>query len=251
MSAGAKTSERIAAFFDLDGTLIPKPSLERRFFSELRRSGAVPPANLLRWGVEALRLLPKGLLAVQHGNKRYLTDVCSDLVSRHMESISFFEEGIARVAWHARQGHEIVLVSGTLEALARLAAMALESELEARDIEVRPKVCATRLAEDCGRWTGYLVGEAMYGQAKARAIEEVAKNEQMDLQQCHAYGNSSLDRELLCAVGHAHVVNPGKEMAALANEKDWPIWHWHQEKKVASNANTRLAAGIPHIEGRA
>ena len=251
MSAAAKTRERVAAFFDLDGTLIPEPSLEHRFFTELRRSGAVPFTNYLRWGVEAARLLPKGLLAVQHGNKRYLAGLYSDLVFRHVDSISFFEEGIARVAWHAQQGHEIVLVSGTLEALARLAAMALECELEARGVQVRPRVCATRLAEERGRWTGYLAGDVMYGAAKARAIEELAKEEKLDIRQCHGYGNSLLDRKLLCAVGHGHAVNPEADLAALANEKDWPIWHWHQAKKIDSTGSTDLTPGIQRLEGQA
>jgi HAD superfamily phosphoserine phosphatase-like hydrolase len=251
MSADSKTIGRVAAFFDLDGTLIPEPSLEQRFFRELRRSGAIPFSNYLRWGVHALRLLPRGLLVVQHHNKRYLAGVCSDLVFRHMESISFFEEGIARVAWHARQGHEIVLVSGTLQALARLAATALECELEARGVLVRPRVCATRLAEERGRWTGHVADEGMYGAAKARAIEELAKLGKVDLRQCYAYGNSLLDRQLLCAVGHGHAVNPGKELAALANEKDWPIWHWHQEKKLDSKLNPRFGTGIPQTEEQA
>jgi phosphoserine phosphatase len=250
MNADTKTGERVAAFFDLDGTLIPEPSLEQRFFHELRRNGAIPFSNYLRWGLEALRLLPKGVLAVRNQNKRYLVGVCSDLVFRHMESLSFFEEGIARVAWHARQGHEIVLVSGTLEVLARLAAMALVCELEARGVLVRPRVFATRLAENRGRWTGCLVGEAVYGPAKACAIENFAKESRLELRQCHAYGNNLLDRQLLCAVGHGHAVNPGKGMAALANEKDWPIWHWHQEKKLSSKANTRFGTGIPKIEGQ-
>jgi len=251
MSAGGQTSERAAAFFDLDGTLIPEPSLEQRFFQELRQSGAIPISNYLRWGVEALRLLPKGLQAVQHQNKRYLAGVYSDLVFRHVESISFFEESIARVAWYARQGHEIVLASGTLEPLAHLAAMALECELEARGVQVRLRVRATRLAEEHGRWTGHMAGEAMYGPAKARATKNLAKECKLDLRECHAYGNSLLDRQLLCAVGHGHAVNPGKEMAALANVKDWPIWHWHQEKRLDSKANTRFGKGIPQIEEQA
>ena len=248
MSAEAKTGERVAAFFDLDGTLIPEPSLEQRFFSELRRSGAIPFSNYFRWGVEALRLLPKGVLAVQHHNKRYLAGVCSDLAFRHVESISFFEEGITRVAWHARQGHEIVLVSGTLEPLAGLAAMALECELEARGVLVRPRVYATRLAEERRRWTGYVAGEVMYGPAKARLVENLAEEANLVLRHSHAYGNSLLDRQLLCVVGHGHAVNPGKDFADLANEKDWPIWHWHLEKELDSKPNARLEPGIPQIE---
>jgi phosphoserine phosphatase len=241
----------VMAFFDLDGTLIPEPSLEWRFFSALKGSGAIPLSNILRWGWEALCLLPKGPLAVQHGNKRYLTGLNRDLVFRHTESISFFEAGIARVAWHARQGHQIVLVSGALEELARLAACALECELEARGVQARLRVCATQLAEKRGEWTGYLIGEVMSGPAKAHALEAFARQETVKLRQCHGYGNSLLDRQLLCAVGHGHAVNPGKDLAALANEKDWPIWHWHVEKKLDSGEIARLAVGIQHTVGQA
>jgi phosphoserine phosphatase len=246
--AEANFEGHIAAFFDLDGTLIPEPSLEWQFFRELRRNHRIPFANYFRWGAKALRLLPQGLLAVQHRNKRYLTGVCCDLVFRHMETIAFFEEGIARVMWHARQGHEIVLVSGTLEALAQLAAAALECELEVRGVMIRPRVCATRVTEVGRRWTGYLEGDALYGAAKARAIEDLAHKEPFDLRRCHVYGNSLLDRHMLRAVGHAHAVNPGKELAALANEKDWPIWRWHQEKQIVSRGSTDLAKEIHHLE---
>ena len=251
MSETLQTNKRVAAIFDLDGTLLPEPSLESRFFAQLRRNGRIPLFNYFRWAREACRLLPQGLLAVQHGNKRYLTNVCTSLAFRYLESISFFEEGIARVAWHAQQKHEIVLITGTLEPLARLAAMALECELEARGINVQPWVCATQLAEYRGRWTGRLVGEAVHGPAKVRTLETLARHEQFDLRQSHAYGNSWLDHCLLCSVGHAHAVNPGKSLAALANEKDWPIWHWYLEKKIAAKDQRQSNPEILHIEGRA
>ena len=38
MSGVSREGKRIAAIFDLDGTLLPEPSLERRLFRELRRS---------------------------------------------------------------------------------------------------------------------------------------------------------------------------------------------------------------------
>ena len=251
MTAESKAAEKVAAFFDLDGTLIPEPSLERRFFAQLRYGHRIPLANYLLWIAEAVRLLPKGLLAAQYGNKRYLTGVPRDLVFRHIGSIVFFEEGIARVAWHARQGHEIVIVSGTLDLLAELAATALGCELEVRGISIRPHVCATRLQQNRGRWTGHIKGEALYGAAKARSVEAIAGQEWIDLRQSHAYGNSLLDRHMLMAVGHGHAVNPGKDLAAVANERDWPIWHWHLEKQVASTQNSYLPKEIHHIEGSA
>lgn len=251
MSADLQTTGRIAAIFDLDGTLLPEPSLERRFFAELRRNAAVPVSNYLRWSAHIVGLLPQGLLAVQHANKRYLTGLPTTLVFRHVESISFFAEGLARLAWHAQQKHEIVLLTGTLEPLARQAAMALECELEVRGLRIQPWICATQLAEKRGCWTGHLTGEAICGPAKARAIENLAHDAKFDLRECHAYANSLLDRQLLCAVGHAHAVNPGKALAALANEKNWPIWHWRLEKRLASRKNALFTEKIPHIEGRA
>lgn len=253
MNAAAQlplTGGRIAAIFDLDGTLLPEPSLESRFFSQLRRNDAIPVANYFRWVVESARLLPHGLFAVQHGNKRYLAGISTALAFRCLESISFFEEGIARIAWHAQQKHEIVLVSGALEPLARLAATALECELEARDIRMQPWIRATQLAEKHGRWTGYLAGEALFGRAKACALETLARSANFDLRQSHAYGNCVLDGHLLCAVGHAHAVNPGKAFAALANEKNWPIWHWHLEKRITSSQRAHFSSEIHHIEGR-
>lgn len=239
---------RVAAFFDLDGTLIPEPSLEWRFFAELRCNHEMPLVNYFWWGEEALRLLPKGPLAVWYGNRRYLKGIYRDVVFRYMEPISFFEEGIARVLWHVRQGHEIVLVSGTLEPLAELAASALECELESRGVQVAPQVCATVLDESRGRWTGDIVGEALYGTAKTRAVEELARREGFDLRECHAYGNSLLDCNFLCVVGHGHAVNAGKGLAAIANEKNWPIWHWHLAKPPISQDDACFAKEIHHNE---
>jgi len=251
MNADSRSGQRVTAFFDLDGTLLPEPSLERRFFSSLRRAGVIPLTNYLLWGAEAVRLLPYGLIAVQQQNKRYLTGICCDLAFRYLDSISFFDEGVARVAWHVQQGHEIALVSGTLEPLARLAATALECELEAHGLRVRSYVIATLLAQMDGRWTGYIASNAKFGPTKARAAEKFAATRKSDLRECYAYGNSLLDEQLLRAVGNAHVVNPNKELAALANEKEWPIWHWLQEKQVAPRKGARFASGIQQVEGQA
>jgi phosphoserine phosphatase len=237
----AQSAARIAAIFDLDGTLLPEPSLERRFFRGLRYSRKIPFINYLRWSIQTLRLLPQGLVAVEHANKRYLASVSTTLLYRHFDSIAFFEEGLARVAWHAQQKHEIVLLSGTLEPLARLAATALECELEARGLRIQPWVCATQLAEKHGRWTGHLQGEPVTGPAKARALQTLAQHARLNLRESHAYANSPLDRHVLRAVGHAHAVNPGKALAALANEQNWPIWHWHIEKPIPRTDSHRAA----------
>jgi hypothetical protein len=52
-------SGRVAAFFDLDGTLVALPSLERRFFRMLRYRRAIAAKNYWRWLAEAVRLAPR------------------------------------------------------------------------------------------------------------------------------------------------------------------------------------------------
>lgn len=150
----ANESSPVAAFFDIDGTLVPEPSLEKRLFTGLRRAGAIPAWNYCRWACEAMRLLPRGITALRCANKRYLQGIGADKVFELMGTISFYEEAVERVAWHTRQGHPIVLVSGTLEVLAQIAATELECELQARGVQTSVLIRATRLVEVRGSWTG-------------------------------------------------------------------------------------------------
>jgi phosphoserine phosphatase len=74
-----------AAFFDIDGTLLAEPSLERRFFWELRRRGKIPVRNYFAWLAETLRLglrSPRDLRAIVQTNKSYLRGVHAEILPR-------------------------------------------------------------------------------------------------------------------------------------------------------------------------
>ena len=71
----------------------------------------------------------------------------------------------------------------------------------------------------------------MYGEEKVHAVKRIAQERGIELRGSHAYGNALLDRPMLAAVGHAHVVNPGRDLAAVANQCDWGIWHWYVERR--------------------
>lgn len=248
----------VAAFFDLDGTLVALPSLERRFFRILRYRREIPAKNCFLWLKEAIRLIPRGIGAILQSNKMYLQgvqildecgrrdeDVCSWHKDGHQAKGQasapprfhprlpvppFFAEAIEKVAWHAGQGHEIVFLSGTLEPLAQDVARALEAELAARGITVKIRVVATRLEERDGKWTGRILGEAMFGEAKARAAKRLAGELQLDLERCYAYGDSLNDSWLLAMVGKLAVVNASKEFASLALSRGWPVLHWQRKE---------------------
>jgi len=250
-------ARNIAAFFDLDGTLVGLPSLERRFFRMLKYRRALPARNYCLWLREAMRLVPSGINAILQANKMYLRGVQSfDELGEGDGNVSawhkdghqargqasapprrnprllvpnFIAQAIERVAWHAKRGHVVVLVSGTLEPLARGAARAMEAELAVRGITVPIRVIATRLEEMDGRWTGRVLDEAMFGEAKARAVKRMAKEMQLDLGRCYAYGDSLNDRWLMEAVGRPAAVNPSKDLAAIARARGWPVLDWERK----------------------
>lgn len=244
-------SARVAAFFDLDGTLLPLPSLEQRFFRVLRYRREIPLKNYFLWLREALKLLPSGIDAVAHANKMYLQGVpgldesgaekdsgsCAHKSGHQDEGQAslppnnnprwlvprFFEEGLERVVWHAKQGHAIVIVSGTLAPLAGAAARALEIKLMTRGIATEIRVLATKLEESDGVWTGHILGEAMFGEAKARAAVALAEEIGLDLRRSWAYGDSAQDRWMLAAVGNPAIVNPTPKLVRISREQGWPI----------------------------
>jgi phosphoserine phosphatase len=123
-----------------------------------------------------------------------------------------------------------VLVSGTLEPLASAAALALVLRLAVNGITSSIGVCATRLEEVDGMWTGRVVGEAMFGKAKARVLEKLAEETRLDLSQCYAYGDRANDQWLLAAVGKPAAVNPSRKLERIAREQGWPVLHWEEGK---------------------
>jgi phosphoserine phosphatase len=233
---GTPTRGRVAAFFDLDGTLLPLPSLERRFVGTLRARGAIAATNYFRWLALAVRLAPLGTTAITHANKTYLRGVAASAAPTRFPA--FFPAALDRAARHAAQGHSLVLVTGTLEPLARQAGLALVLRLLLRGITASVGVCATRLEEVEGRWTGRILGDAMFGEAKASAMQRIAARWGFDLARSYAYGDATHDRWMLGAVGRPVAVNPSRELERIACLRSWPIVRWKENERQPASATT-------------
>jgi len=232
---------RIAAFFDVDGTLLAAPSLERRLFATLRAQRAIPAQNYLRWLAHAVRVAPSGWQAILHTNKMYLRGISSTDIPvcgyssqgqaasvnpTRPTSLALFAAAIDQAAWHAFHNHAIVLVSGTLAPLAHQVAVALTATLAARDLVTQIGVCATRLETINNRYTGRIAGQAIFGPAKAEAIRRIAAEQGFDLRRSYAYGDTHNDRWMLGFVGRPAAVNPTKALERVARLNDWPVLRW-------------------------
>jgi HAD superfamily phosphoserine phosphatase-like hydrolase len=233
---------RIAAFFDLDGTLLGSPSLEWQFFRHLRERRLLGAEQYFSWVAETLRLARRGLSAARQENKMYLRGVAVEALQDFRPARwQFFAEGLLRLRWHAAQGHRLVLVSGTLDPLAQLAASALEAELARRGCVTLLRVCATQLEESGGRWSGRMPQGLMNGAAKAEIVWQIAAAESLDLELSFASGNSAGDLGMLGAVGRPAAVNPDALLAQVAARAGWPVLLWGNDILGRSAEKTHRA----------
>jgi len=214
--------EKIGAFFDLDGTLVAPPSVEWRFAGFLLARDELGTVDIARWlGHFAKKILPDPRGATL-GNKRYLAGLPESLAVDWENSLEeaappIYPAAMERMVWHWTQGHRVFLVSGTLDFLARAVARRLPGVAE---------VCATQLEMSGGHWTGRLIGEHMSGDAKARAVRNLAAKFGLSLWDSYAYGNSTSDLPMLDSVGHRVAVNPPSRLARIAQSEGWPACDW-------------------------
>jgi phosphoserine phosphatase len=120
-------------------------------------------------------------------------------------------------------------VTGTLAPLAHEVALTLVLRLAVRGITTSVGVCATRLEESGGRWTGRIIGDAMFAEGKMRAAQQLATKTGFDLARSYAYGDTASDRWLLGAVGQPVAVNPSRELQRIARMLDWPVLWWKEK----------------------
>ena len=228
------------AFFDVDGTLLPYPSLERRFFWRLARKARIPAANYLRFLLAAAS--PRVFRESAHSNKAYLRGLAgSVLAETAVELPEFFPSALQCVCWHALRGHAVVLVTGTPAPLAALVKGALERELRWRGVRSEVCVLATELETAGGRWTGRVAGPPMFGAEKGRAVGRFATSRGLPLSSASAYGDHVLDRWMLAAVGKPCAVNPSAALANLARLRGWRTVAWDRRFETASGARDAMA----------
>lgn len=216
--------EKIGAFFDLDGTLLPAPSLEWRFLAWLLAREEMGGAEIVRWLARCARTLPLDPRAATSGNKAYLAGLRESLAADWEDSLApgsppFFAAGLERMAWHMAQGHRVFLVSGTLEPLARAVARRLPGPVE---------VAATALEARDGCWTGRIAGEHMSGEAKGRAVRSLAARFGLALWESYAYGNSVSDLPMLDSVGRRVAVNPRAGLRRIVRRELWESCAWRE-----------------------
>lgn len=216
-------SPRIAAFFDLDNTIIPGPAIERDYFLLLWRDGVVGARDLIKSALWLMRKIPPFSLDPLRGHKPYLAGKSVSVIESEAQGF-FWEKVCPRISErarrvieeHRRQNHRVVLLTGSPDFLVEPLATFLKIE----------QVAAGRLDRNGTEYTGRMIDPYPYRLGKRLVAEQLAAEHGFDLRHCYMYGDSPGDLPVLEAVGHPRVVNPIRGMARIARRRGWPILHW-------------------------
>ena len=212
-----------AAFLDLDKTIIAGSS-SLAFRRPLRRHGLIDRRTMLRGAYAHFLLMFAGADAAFMATLRdRLTALCTGWDVATVQSIiaetlhevvrpMVYAEAAAIISAHREQGRAVVLLSASGQEM-----VAPIAELVGADGFV-----ASRMTVVDGRYTGQ-VEFYCYGEHKAAAARDIARDRGLDLAACYAYSDSITDLPLLETVGNPVAVNPDRALRREAERRGWPV----------------------------
>ncbi|MBA3618530.1 MAG: HAD-IB family hydrolase [Actinomycetota bacterium] len=215
---------RTAAFFDLDKTVIARSSA-LAFSRSFYHGGLINRRAVLRSAYAQFVFLAGGADHEQiERMRRYLSSLSTgwdvqqvrEIVAETLHDLIdpvIYDEAATLIEQHHLAGRDVVIVSTS-------GAEVVEpiGELLGAD-----RAIATRMVVgDDGRYTGEIAYYA-YGENKAAAVRQLAREEGYDLERSYAYSDSSTDVPMLEAVGHPHAVNPDRALRKEAASRGWPV----------------------------
>ena len=206
------------AIFDLDGTLLPLPTSQRRLFRRLVDHGYMSPLSALgRIGVTTARLAGGGRRCAQ-ASGAYLAGL--DVAAVHAETRGLVEHDLVpllrtrlldRIACHRRRGDYVALVSGAPSFVVREVAKHLELDAA---IGSEPR-------QRDGYFLDAPVRLHVVGANKRRVVESLCRWLQIAPDECTAYADSAEDRWLLSWVHRPVAVAPDARLRRIARRRGW------------------------------
>lgn len=214
---------RVAAFFDLDKTIIATSSAFA-FGKEFMHNGLITPAEALQMSIAKASYMFAGHSSQQMDATRdQLAAMIAGWSVAEVHSIAketmhnvvtpaIYAEARELIDFHQAAGHEVIIILASAATLVRPIAEELGIE----------RVVATELEEVDGKFTGKILYYCK-GAAKAQAIADFAAELDIDLDVSFAYSDSATDIPMLALVGHPVAVNPDRHMKKHALEHGWDI----------------------------
>ncbi|MDQ0378712.1 HAD family hydrolase [Amycolatopsis thermophila] len=244
----AATGTGIAAFFDLDKTIIASSSA-LAFSKPLLREGLISKRAALKSAYAQFVFSLSGADADRTERMRAeISALCAGwdvaqvraIVNETLHDIVdplVYSEAAELIAWHQEQGHDVIVLSAAGdEVVTPIAAM----------LGATGSV-ATRMGVVDGRYSGEIAFYC-YGEQKAVAAKQLAAENGYDLANCFAYSDSSTDIPLLETVGMPRAVNPDRLLRRTATERGWTVLEFTKpvslRSRIPAPTPATLAVGL-------
>jgi HAD superfamily hydrolase (TIGR01490 family) len=208
------------AIFDIDGTLVTGPSLEKRLFTLLFRQGWLGPKQLLAFARFGIDHAPEFGRHTMKKNKAYLTGLrCGDVDElasawvRRAAAGWWFPPALARLRQHQTAGDTVVLLSGTPQFVA---------DALARELGLT-RAIGTCCKAEAGKFCADPPLVHPFGTAKRVLAEAVCAEFGTSVAAMLAYGDSVHDLPLLRLAGHPVAVRPDAGLLTAAKAAGFEI----------------------------
>ena len=215
----------VAAYFDLDGTLLDASS-EKTLAAELgkRRPWRIP-VGAVSWTLGFVGNLLRGRAVYDAARNRghfsfaswKVLESYSQRLAKEKLALRVTDEAKAKLDWHREQGHRLVLVTATIAPMA----------------EAMGEVLGMHTVYGCGPAVreGVLSGSERgwsvpRRKGKVPVVQADALEHGHDLSACYGYGNTHADSWFMRITGHPVAINAEGPLRRLADEQGWPSHEW-------------------------
>jgi HAD superfamily hydrolase (TIGR01490 family) len=222
-----------AAFFDPDKTVIATSSV-MALGGTFYREGLISKRTIVRgMYAQAIYLLVgadenkmeqmrEAMLKLTSGwNQQHVKQLVREALDEVLTPV-IYAEALELIDEHKKAGRLTVIISSS----------PAETVEPIGDYLGVDRTIATRARVDPeGRYTGELEFYA-YAAYKAEAMREMAVGEGIDLAGSYAYSDSITDLPMLDMVGNPVAVNPDRELARIAHEREWEIRYFQRPVRL-------------------
>lgn len=215
----------VAAYFDLDGTLLDASSEKTLLIDLAKRRPWRIPVGAVSWTLGLVGNLLRGRAFYDAARNRGHFSLASwEVLEAYSKRLAIeklaprvTDEAKAKLAWHREQGHRLVLVTATIAPMA----------------EAMAEVLGMDAVYGCGpqQRTGIMSGSERgwsvpRRKGKVPVVEADALENGHDLALCYGYGNTLADSWFMRVTGHPVAINPEGSLRRLSEEKGWPMHQW-------------------------
>jgi HAD superfamily hydrolase (TIGR01490 family) len=211
----------VAAFFDIDGTIIARNSAPL-YMKHMRETGHAKRRDLARtfyylarykFGLLDIdRVVAVSMAWIRGRNEDAVRADCASWYARVIRPY-VYPSMAATVDAHRSAGHVVAILTSATRYLA---------EPLAADLGI-PHLLVTQLVVQDGVFTGEAVRPVCYGAGKTYWAERFAESQGIDLARSYFYTDSITDMPVLERVGEPRVVNPDPRLRRAALRRGWTV----------------------------